>query len=131
MLRAVDYTKGGDENEVAIRVEGSNLNSIKKKYLQDVIREGRELSEYGVYNSENDVNNNVKTSENEPSNTEAFLSTLIDAVSGTIGDLAEMKKTVEENSKLSFDSLDICIAELETYKKSLEEEANKIGSENT
>jgi hypothetical protein len=55
----------------------------------------------------------------------------MDAVTGTIGDLAEMRKTVEENSKLSFDTFDICIAELETYKKSLEEEANKIGSENT
>lgn len=131
MVNALDFTSKGDDQDVEVLIDGSQKIMIKKKLLTDVLVENVELNEYGVYNSENDINNNVKTKENEPSNTESFIHSLIDSTKTIVGTLAGVKETIEENSKLSFESINICIAELQTYIKSLEDEANNIGSATT
>ena len=96
-------------------IDGTRKSRVKKKHL--------ELNEVGVYNSENDIAANPKTAENKPDELTGFLAGLTDSVNGIIGELAELKKTVEENSKLSFDSLNVCIAELQSYVKSLDDES--------
>lgn len=127
MIKAVDYTSGGDNDDIEVMIGGTKKAKVKKKFIEDVV----ELNEYGVYNSETDTKSNVKTGENEISDSQAFIDGLCDSVKHVIASLTEMKKTVEENSKLSFDSLDICVAELTTYCTSLEDEAANIGSANT
>jgi len=115
MIKAVDYTSKGDEDDIEIMIDGTRKSSVKKKHL--------ELNEVGVYNSENDIANNPKTGDNKPDELTGFLAGLTDSVNGIIGELEELKKTVEENSKLSFDSLNVCIAELQSYVKSLDDES--------
>jgi len=128
LVKATDYTTKGDNDEVEIMVGGSEKATILKKFLTNVLVEGRELNEYGVYNSENDVNNNVKTGENEPSDEQGFIMKLSDSVKHIIGTLEEVKTTVREESKVSFDSIDVAIAELSSYVKSLEDEGDIIAS---
>ena len=93
---------------------------VKKKFIEGV----EELKEYGVYNSETDLSANPKTGENKPDELTGFISKLIDSVKGIIGDIAELKKQVEDESNLSFDSLDVCVGELQSYLKSLEQEGD-------
>lgn len=121
-MKAVDYTSKGDEDLVDIIVDGSKTQ-IKKKFIEDPKLSETELNEIGVYNSENDIAANPKTGENKPDELTGFVTKLTDSVNGIIGSLVELKAAVEENSKLSFDSLDVCIAELQSYVKSLDEEA--------
>jgi hypothetical protein len=128
MVKAIDYTTKGDNDNIEVMVGGSTKKEIQKKYLTNVLVEGRELNEYGVYNSENDVNNNVKTKENEPSDEQGFIVKLADSVKHVIGSLTEIKGTVRDESKLSFDPLDVAIAELTSYVQSLEEEGEVIAS---
>lgn len=122
MIKAVDYTSKGDEDEIEIMIDGTRKSRVKKKHL--------ELNEVGVYNSENDIANNPKTGDNKPDELTGFLASLTDSVNGIIGELTELKKTVEENSKLSFDSLNVCIAELQSYVKSLDDESEVSASAN-
>ena len=91
---------------------------VKKKYIEGV----EELKEYGVYNSETDLSANPKTKENKPDELTGFISKLTDSVKAIIGEIIELKKQVEDESNLSFDSLDVCVGELESYVKSLDQE---------
>lgn len=120
-MKAVDYTSKGEEELIDIIVDGTKTQ-IQKKFIEDPKLSERELNEVGVYNSENDIFSNPKTGENKPDELTGFASKLIDSVNEIIGNLTELKTSVEENSKLSFDSLGVCIAELQSYVKSLDEE---------
>jgi len=123
LVKAVEFTSGGDQDEVAIMLGGSKKFKVLKKYI-----EIPKLIEYGVYNSETDTQTNPKTGENKPDQLTGFVSGLSDSVKGIISDIAELKKTVEENSELSFDSLDICVSELTAYLKSLDVETEVSAS---
>jgi hypothetical protein len=103
-------------------IDGTQKTHIKKKHLK--------LNEVGVYNSENDITNNPKTGENKPDELTGFLAGLTDSVNGIIGELVELRKSVEENSSLSFDSLDVCVAELQSYVKSLDDESEISSASN-
>ena len=106
-------------------IAGSKKVKILKKYI-----EIPKLIEYGVYNSETDTQSNPKTKENKPDELTGFISGLTDSVKNIISDIVELKKTVEENSELSFDSLDICASELTSYLKSLDTESEVSASGN-
>ena len=100
--------------------------TVKKKYIEGV----EELKEYGVYNSETDLSANPKTGENKPDELTGFISKLTDSVKSIIGDMEELKKQVEDESNLSFDSLDVCIGELTSYLESLDQESDVSSSAN-
>jgi len=106
-------------------VGGSNKIKVLKKYI-----EIPKLIEYGVYNSETDIKANPKSGENKPDELTGFISKLTDSVKSIIGDLKDLKKSVEENSKLSYDSIDICMSELQSYLQSLEVEAGESAAAN-
>jgi hypothetical protein len=106
-------------------IGGSKKVKVLKKYV-----EIPKLIEYGVYNSETDTQSNPKTGENKPDQLTGFVSGLSDSVKAIISDITELKKTVEENSELSFDSLDICVSELTSYLKSLDTESEVSASAN-
>jgi len=125
MIKALDYTSGGDEDDVQVLIAGTTKATVKKKFLTDV----EELNEYGVYNSETDTQ--VKTDSNDPSNEETFMAHLIDSIQHLVSTVKEIQQTVEKNSKLSFDSLTVCIGELETYQGSLTKELETIKTANT
>jgi hypothetical protein len=137
MFSAEDYTSKGDDDMIDIVIDGKK-SQMKKRDIEDprlstakdVTESRKNLDEVGVYNSENDIAANPKTKENKPDELTGFVSQLTDSVNGIIGDLTELKKTVEENSELSFDSLDVCIAELQSYVKSLDEESEVSSQSN-
>jgi hypothetical protein len=106
-------------------VGGSKKIKVLKKFI-----EIPKLIEYGVYNSETDTQTNPKTKENKPDELTGFMAGLTDSVKHAISSLAELKETVEKNSKLSYDSLDICIAELQSYVQSLETESEESAQSN-
>jgi len=126
LVKAIDFTKGGDESEVEIMVGGSKKIKVLKKFI-----EIPKLIEYGVYNSETDTQTNPKTKENKPDELTGFMAGLTDSVKHAISSLTELKETVEKNSKLSYDSLDICIAELQSYAQSLEAESEQSAASNS
>jgi hypothetical protein len=107
-------------------VGGSKKIKVLKKFI-----EIPKLIEYGVYNSETDTQTNPKTKENKPDELTGFMAGLTDSVKHAISSLAELKETVEKNSKLSYDSLDICIAELQSYAQSLEAESEESAASNS
>jgi len=87
------------------------------------IEEKKELNEYGVYNSETDINNNPKTGENKPAELTAFFGKVIERLKDITTQLAEVNDMIKENDSISPKSIEICVAELETYVKSLEDES--------
>lgn len=137
MFSAEDYTSSGDDDMIEIVINGKK-SQMKKRDIEDprlstakdVTESRKNLDEVGVYNSENDIAANPKTKENKPDELTGFVSQLTDSVNGIIGDLTELKTTVEENSELSFDSLLVCIAELQSYVKSLDEESEVSSQSN-
>jgi len=125
MVKAVDYTSKGDEDMIEISVDNKK-EKIKKKYITDIIK----LNEIGVYNTETDTNNNPKTKENIPDELTGFVENLIDSVNHVVASLSEIKKLVNENSSLSSEAIDKCVAELQSYSKSLSEESEVSASAN-
>jgi len=98
---------------------GTDEYMVDKKFVIDV-----KLNETGVYNSETDKENNPKTGENKPDELTGMVSKLMDSVAGVIGSLEDIKDMVEENSSLSYTALETCIAELQSYVKSLQDESD-------
>lgn len=97
------------------------------------IEEKKELNEYGVYNSETDINNNPKSGENKPGEMVSFFGKVIERLNGIKEQLNEVKEMIKDNDSISPKSVDTCIAEIETYVKALEDEsqtANTSGVEN-
>jgi hypothetical protein len=82
-----------------------------------------ELKETGVYNSETDINTNPKTGENKPSELISFFSTITDRLKHISSDLKEVSGIIKDNDKISVDPINVCAAELDSYIKSLEDEA--------
>jgi hypothetical protein len=92
----------------------------------------KELNEYGVYNSETDINNNPKSGENKPGEMVSFFGKVIERLNGVKEQLTEIKDMIKENDSISPKSVETCIAEIDTYIKSLEDEtqtANTSGVE--
>jgi hypothetical protein len=84
----------------------------------------QELKEYGVYNSETDINSNPKTGENAPNELVAFFSKITERLKIISNDLKEVQEIVKDNDKISSDAIDTCVAELDAYVKTLEDETN-------
>lgn len=125
LVNALDYTSKGDNQDIEIMLPGNKKIYVPKKYITGV-----ELNEYGVYNSETDVNNNVKTKENVPSLENKIVASVIERVKETIGSLGEIRQSVEKETSISFDSIDIAVHELSTYISSLEEELGNLAKTN-
>ncbi len=125
LVNALDYTSKGDEDKIEVMLPGNKKVFVTKKHIT-----GIELNEYGVYNSENDVNNNVKTKENVPSLEHKVVTSVIEKVKETIGSLGEIRKTVQNETSISFDSVDIAVHELSTYISNLEEELATLAKTN-
>lgn len=123
MIKALDFTKKGDEDVITILYGGSKEIQVKKKFVEPT-----ELFETGVYNSETDTNTNPKTDENKPDAVGAVVDRLSERLKEITHSLEEMRLFVKDNSSLSHDSLDKCINELGTYLKSLEEEVKSGAS---
>lgn len=117
MIKALDFTKKGDEEDITILYGGGKEIQVKKKFIEPT-----ELFETGVYNSETDTNTNPKTDENKPDAVGAVIDRLSERLKEITNSLEEMRLFVKDNSSLSHDSLDKCINELGSYLKNLEEE---------
>ena len=118
MIKALDFTKGGDDDLVDV-MHGNTHLKIKKSLVEPT-----ELFETGVYNSETDVNSNPKTGENTPDKVGAVIDRLTERINEIVSSLEELQLFVKDNSSLSHESLDKCIAELSSYVKALEDETN-------
>lgn len=119
MIRAIDFTKGGDDDNVAIQINGKN-SQLKKKFLKPT-----ELFETGVYNSQTDAENNPKTGENTPDAAQVVIDRLTERIKEIVSTLDELRLFVKDNSSLSHESLDSCITELSAYVKSMEDESKE------
>lgn len=84
----------------------------------------QELKEYGVYNSETDINSNPKTGENEPDKLVSFIGKVSERISAVVDQLKELQEMFKENDDISSEPINSSLAELESYMKSLEEESN-------
>jgi hypothetical protein len=113
-IKALDYTSKADGDNIDIILPNKKLAQVKKKDVK--------LFEAGVYNSETDMKNNPKTKENQPDEVTGKLDTVLDGVENLLAELTELKTIVDSDTKFSSDTLEKCIAELNTYKKSLSEE---------
>ena len=122
MIKALDFTKKGDEDNILILHNDGKTIQVKKKFVEPT-----ELFEIGVYNSEMEVIANPKTDENKPDAVGAVINRLSERLKEITHSLEEMRLFVKDNSSLSHDSLDKCINELSSYLKSLDEEV-KNGS---
>jgi hypothetical protein len=123
MIKALDFTKKGDEEDITILYGGGKEIQVKKKFLEPT-----ELFETGVYNSETDTNTNPKTDENKPDAVGAVVDRLSERLKEITHSLEEMRLFVKDNSSLSHDSLDKCIDEIGSYLKSLEDEVKNGAS---
>jgi hypothetical protein len=113
-IKALDYTSKADNDNIDIILPNKKLAQVKKKDVK--------LFEAGVYNSETDMKNNPKTKENQPDEVTGKLDTVLDGVENLLAELTELKTVVDSDTKFSSETLEKCIAELNTYKKSLSEE---------
>jgi hypothetical protein len=118
MIKALDFTSKGDDEDVEV-MHGDTRLKIKKSLVEPT-----ELFETGVYNSEMDVNSNPKTGENTPDKVGAVIDRLTERINEIVSSLEELQLFVKDNSSLSHESLDKCIAELSSYVKALEDETN-------
>jgi hypothetical protein len=118
MIKAIDFTSKGDDEEVEV-MHGDTRLKIKKSLVEPT-----ELFETGVYNSETDVNSNPKTGENTPDKVGAVIDRLTERINEIVSSLEELQLFVKDNSSLSHESLDKCINELSSYVKALEDETN-------
>jgi len=116
-INALDFTRKGDEDLITIKLTDNTISSIKKKYVTPT-----ELFEYGVYNSEMDVNSNPKTGENAPDITTALVNRVTERLQEITHSINEIILFIKDNSSLSHESLDKCVSEINSYVSSLESE---------
>jgi hypothetical protein len=122
MIKAIEFTKGGDEDDVTVQYKGQSLK-LKKKFIEPT-----ELFETGVYNSQTDTENNPKTGENTPDAVQAVIDRVSERIKEIISTLDELRLFVKDNSNLSHESIDSSITELSTYIKSMEDEGKQASS---
>lgn len=111
-VKALDYTSKNDNIEVIY--PGGRIAKVKKSEIK--------LFEAGVYNSEQDVNNNPKTDENKPDKLTGKLDNVLFHVDSTIAHLDELRAMIEETTSISAKTIESCIAELTSYKETLTKE---------
>lgn len=119
-VKALDYTS--KEENIEVIYPGGKIGKVKKSDI--------ELFEAGVYNSEQDINNNPKTDENKPDDTTGKLDNVLFHVESTIAHLDELRAMIEETTSLSPESIETCIAELTSYKTTLEKEKSHSNASN-
>ena len=100
------------------------MQQAKEDGATVAIKENSELNEYGVYNSETDINSNPKTGENKPDELVSFIGKVTERLSAVIEQLKEVQEMFKENEDVSSEPVNSSVAELESYVKSLEEESN-------
>jgi hypothetical protein len=119
-IKALDYTSKSDDDMIDVILPSNKLAQVKKADVK--------LFEAGVYNSETDIKNNPKTKENQPDEISGKLDTILDGVENSLAELSELKIFIDENTKISSDTIEKCIAELNNYKKTLTEEKTQSNS---
>lgn len=112
MVRALDYTSRGENEDVEI-LTGSGKSLIVKK--KDV-----ELLETGVYNDQKDSENNPKTGENKSTPEVVVLNKIQDITKDVIGQISELRNFIKKETNLSIDALESSLSELENYSQSLQ-----------
>ena len=113
MVRALDYTSRGENDDVEI-LTGSGKSLIVKK--KDV-----ELLETGVYNDQKDSENNPKTGENKSTPEVVVLNKIQDITKDVIGQISELRNFIKKETNLSIDALESSLSELENYSQSLQD----------
>ena len=93
MVRALDYTSRGENDDVEI-LTGSGKSLIVKK--KDV-----ELLETGVYNDQKDSENNPKTGENKSTPEVVVLNKIQDITKDVIGQISELRNFIKKETNLS------------------------------
>ena len=112
MVKALDYTSKGDNEDVEILTGNGKSMLVKKK---DV-----ELLETGVYNDQSDLENNPKTGENSPTPEALVLKKIQDITKDVIGQISEMRDFVKKETNLSIDPLEASLSELQNYSQSIQ-----------
>lgn len=129
MMKALDFTSRGVNDDVEILYGGGKKTFIKKKYLNPLeVFEQKNLFETGVYNSETDIHANVKTSENKPSKTNGVLAAISDKVTEILYGLDDLRIFIKDNSEISHDVVDKAIADFKSYLTSLDSESKVVAS---
>jgi len=123
MIKALDFTSKGDNDDVTITYDGGKQAKVKKKFLAPA-----ELFETGVYNSETDTNTNPKTGENAPDKTGAVIDRLSERLKEIVNSLDELRLFVKDNSSISHETLDSCITDLTAYVQGLDEEGKETST---
>lgn len=113
MVRALDYTSRGENEDVEI-LTGSGKSLIVKK--KDI-----ELLETGVYNDQKDSENNPKTGENKATPEVVVLNKIQDITKDVIGQISELRNFIKKETNLSIDALESSLSELENYSQSLQD----------
>lgn len=129
MIRAVDYTKGGENDEVEVVYSGDKITKVPKKFIELIdILERKNLYETGVYNSEMDIHSNPKTSDNKPDKTNGVLSAIADKVTEILYGLKDLRTFIQDNSQLSHKICDQTIDDFESYLSALDSESKVSAS---
>ena len=129
MMKALDYTSRGDNDNVEILYGGGKKTLIKKKFLEPLeVFENKNLSETGVYNSETDIQANVKTSENKPDKTNGVLAAVADKVTEILYGLEDLRTFIKDNSQISHDTVDKSIDDFKSFLTSLDSESEVAAS---
>jgi hypothetical protein len=99
MMKAIDYTSRGDNEDVEILYVGGKKTRIKKRFLEPLeVFENKNLSETGVYNSETDIHANPKTGENKPDKNTGLLAAIADKVTEILYGLDDLRTFIKDNS---------------------------------
>lgn len=129
MMKALDYTSRGDNDNVEILYGGGKQIMIKKKFLVPLeVFENKNLSETGVYNSETDIHANAKTSENKPDKTNGVLAAVADKVTEILYGLEDLRTFIKDNSQISHDAVDKSIEDFKSFLTSLDSESEVAAS---
>jgi hypothetical protein len=129
MMKALDFTSRGDNDDVEILYGGGKKTYIKKKFLKPLeVFENKNLSETGVYNSETDIHANAKTSENKPDKTNGVLAAIADKVTEILYGMDDLRTFIKDNSEISHDAVDKAIADFKSYLTSLDSESEVAAS---
>jgi glutaredoxin 2 len=121
IIKKAENKSNQEDVKLSAQSDGANIS------VKESVKKNLRIDEWGVYNSEHDLKNKVKTKENTP---EKF-NKLVDMVASKVGsiseDLKNLENTIKNETNLSFDSITVCIAELETYIKALKSESSVVG----
>ncbi len=67
----------------------------------------------------------MKTKENIPDAFEAMFKKIIESINKVVIDLNLIQEIIDKETNISYDSITICIGELQTYLNSITKEINK------